>query len=312
MPDTRIVFMGTPEFAVPSLDILVENGYPVVGVVTATDKLGGRGKNKLLESPVKKAALRHGIPVLQPRNLKSESFQDELRALKADLQIVVAFRMLPVGVWKMPRLGTFNLHGSLLPKYRGAAPINWAVINGEKETGATTFFIREEIDTGDVLLRHRIPIGLNDTAGDVHDRMMIEGADLVLRTVRLIEGGDYQLEKQDDSRATPAPKIHRETCRIDFDRPIGEIHDFVRGLSPYPAAWTMMNNAQLKIIRTRVELGEHDLAPGTVLSDDTSFFKVAAPDGYLKVEELQLAGRKRMKTEDFLRGYSVPPDTILQ
>ncbi len=307
----RIVFMGTPEFAVPSLEKLVEAGYPVVGVITATDKLGGRGGKHLLESPIKKAAVRLGIPVLQPGSLKAAEFQAELRALRAELQIVVAFRMLPEAVWDMPALGTFNLHGSLLPKYRGAAPINWAVMNGETETGATTFFIRHEIDTGDVLLQHRIPIGPDDTAGDVHDRMMIEGADLVLRTVQLIESGDYNLAKQDDSLAIPAPKIHRETCRIDWTQPLPEIHNFVRGLSPWPAAWTLLEGSNLKVIRAHAEPDDHAHAPGTVATVDKTYLKVACPGGYLVIEELQLAGRKRMTTEDFLRGVEVPPRLIL-
>ncbi|MCP9235154.1 methionyl-tRNA formyltransferase [Lewinella sp. JB7] len=309
--ELRIVFMGTPEFAVPSLEKLVEAGYRVVGVVTATDKLGGRGGKQLLESPVKKAADRLGIPVLQPRNLKAPGFQEALRELRADLQIVVAFRMLPVAVWQMPRLGTFNLHGSLLPKYRGAAPINWAVINGERETGATTFFIRHEIDTGDVLLQHRMPIGENETAGDVHDRMMEEGAELVVNTVRLIQSGDYSLRKQDDAAATPAPKIHRDTCRISWDQPVAEIHNFVRGLSPWPAAWTTLAGEQLKIIRSRARMDAHDRPAGEIRIVDGSL-EVACADGYLIVEELQLAGRRRMRTEDFLRGSSLPPDAILE
>jgi len=307
----RIVFMGTPDFAVPSLEILIAAGYPVVGVITATDKMGGRGGKQLLESAVKKCAVKHGIPVLQPEKFRDEGFQAELRALRADLQIVVAFRMLPASVWDMPPLGTFNLHGSLLPKYRGAAPINWAVIRGERETGCTTFFLRHEIDTGDVLLQRRIPIGENDTAGDVHDRMMLEGAELVLQTVRLIEGGEYEPKRQDDTAATSAPKIHRATCEIDWAEPAAEVHNFIRGLSPWPAAWTMMNNAQLKIIRTTLEAADHDLPPGTVLTDEKSFMKVAAPGGYVNVLQLQLAGRKRMSVGDFVRGGVLPPTVVL-
>ena len=307
----RIVFMGTPEFAVPSLRRLVQEGYPVVGVVTATDKLGGRGGKQLLESPVKKAAQELGIPVLQPKNLKSPVFTEALSALDAELQIIVAFRMLPEVVWAMPRLGTFNLHGSLLPKYRGAAPINWAVINGERETGATTFFIRHAIDTGDILLQHRMPIGKNETAGDVHDRMMVEGADLVQRTVQLIESQDYTPQRQDDTAATPAPKLSREMCRIDWERPVQEVHNFVRGLSPWPAAYTTLNDAQLKIIRCRLLAEQHGLPAGTVRTDEKSYLRVACLDGYLDVLELQLAGRKRMGTEDFLRGVALPPNTAL-
>ena len=313
MTDTkpRIVFMGTPDFAVPSLRRLVEEGYPVVGVVTATDKLGGRGGKQLLQSPVKKAAGKLGIPVLQPKNLKAPDFVEALAALRADLQVVVAFRMLPEVVWAMPHLGTFNLHGSLLPKYRGAAPINWAVIRGERETGATTFFIQQAIDTGDILLQHRMPIGENETAGDVHDRMMAEGAGLVVRTVWLIESGEYTLQRQDDTAATPAPKLSREMCRIDWERPLPEVHNFVRGLSPWPAAYTTLHDAQLKIIRCRAVPEGHDLVAGSVLTDDKTYLRVACPGGYLEVMELQLAGRKRMGTEDFLRGVSLPPDTVL-
>ena len=309
-PLPRIVFMGTPAFAVPSLRALVAAGYPVVGVVTATDKYGGRGGKKLLQSPVKTTALELAIPVLQPKNLKSADFLRDLRALRADLQVVVAFRMLPTAVWEMPRLGTFNLHGSLLPKYRGAAPINWAVINGEQETGATTFFIQEAIDTGDILLQHRMPIGPNETAGDVHDRMMVEGAELVVRTVRLIETGKFVLQQQEDSRATPAPKLSREQSQIDWNRPVQEVHDFVRGLSPWPAAWTTLDGLQLKIIRSRVAPSSHQLAPGTVRMTDDGI-RVACADGYLEVMELQLAGRKRMAAADFVRGGQLVSGTIL-
>jgi len=297
--------MGTPEFAVPSLEILLAAGYPVVGVITATDKMGGRGGKKLLESAVKKCALKHAIPILQPKNLKSPEFQAELKALGADLQIVVAFRMLPVAVWDMPPQGTFNLHGSLLPKYRGAAPINWAVINGEAETGCTTFFLQQEIDTGDVLLQKRLPVGLNDTAGDVHDRMMLLGAELVLETVQLIEAGNYELQPQDGNLATPAPKLHRENCQIDFTQEVQQVHNFIRGLSPWPAAWTKLGEDQLKIIRTSMEEAAHTQVPGTLLSDGRTSLRVACPGGYLHIHQLQLAGRKRMKTEDFLRGTAV-------
>jgi methionyl-tRNA formyltransferase len=296
--------MGTPDFAVPSLQILVQNGYKVVGVVTATDKYGGRGKKQLLESPVKKYAVEQGIPVLQPKNLKSPEFQEELRALNANLQVVVAFRMLPEAVWDMPEHGTFNLHGSLLPRYRGAAPINWAVINGDTETGVTTFFIRHEIDTGDVLFQEKMPIGPNETAGEVHDRMMLLGAETVLKTVKAIASGDYHLQKQDDALATKAPKLFRETCEIDFDQPVEKVHNFVRGLSPYPAAWTTLDGKQLKVLRAHYEKADADAQPGTFISDNKSWIKIAAADGWLVVTELQLQGRKRMKTSDFLNGFS--------
>jgi methionyl-tRNA formyltransferase len=295
--------MGTPEFAVPSLDMLARNGYNVVGVVTATDKMGGRAKKKRLESPVKKYALAHGIPLLQPTNLKSEEFQEQLRAWNADLQVVVAFRMLPEAVWNMPRIGTFNLHGSLLPQYRGAAPINWAIINGEKETGVTTFFIRHEIDTGDILLQDRLPIAPDETAGEVHDRMMHVGAELVLKTIQLIEADEYELKQQDHSQASKAPKIFHETCEIDFDQPTQTVHNFIRGLSPYPAAWTALDGKKLKILRTGMEVKPHDQPPGTFLSDNKNWIKVAAQDGFVWLHELQLQGRKRMMVKDFLNGY---------
>lgn len=305
MNKPRIVFMGTPDFAVPSLEILIENGYEVVGVVTATDKLGGRGGKQLLESAVKKAAVKHDIPVLQPNNLKATDFLEELRALKADLQIVVAFRMLPEAVWNMPKLGTFNLHGSLLPKYRGAAPLNWAIMNGDQETGVTTFFLQHEIDTGDMLLQGKMPIGPNDTAGDVHDKLMHIGAELVLSTVMLIEEDDYRTQKQNDELATPAHKLFRENCEIDFAKPAQTVHNFVRGLSPYPTAWTTLNGETLKVIKTSLEEGMHQLSPGTIITDGKKELKVACGNGYVHLEELQLAGRRRMDKVSFLNGNEV-------
>ena len=308
----RIVFMGTPEFAVPSLDILVKNGYEVVGVVTATDKLGGRGGKQLMQSAVKKYALANGLKVLQPPRLKAPEFIEELKALKADLQVVVAFRMLPEVVWNMPPLGTFNLHASLLPKYRGAAPINWAIIKGEKETGLTTFFIKHDIDTGDLLFQERLPIGENETAGELHDRMMIKGAELVLKTVRAIESGNYQLQKQDESLVCHAPKIYHETCKIDFNKSTQEVHNFIRGLSPYPAAWTEVavnhpkegiQMLELKIFRSEKESGAHKLKAGTLLSDTRKQLKIATSDGFVRLLEVQLAGRKRMDATAFLNGY---------
>lgn len=299
----RIVFMGTPEFAVPSLDILVKNGYDVVGVITATDKMGGRGKKKRLESAIKKYARQHNLRTLQPKNLKAPEFLDKLRSLKADLQVVVAFRMLPEAVWDMPRLGTFNLHGSLLPKYRGAAPINWAVVRGEKQTGVTTFFIRHQIDTGDILLQKTMPIDENETAGDVHDRMMMLGAEAVLETVQMIEHGDYSLQIQDDSLATKAPKIYHETCEIDFDQPTETVHNFIRGMSPYPAAWITLDGKNLKILQTTKEIAAHDHPPGRFFSDHKKILKISTRDGYVQVHRLQLEGRKRMNVIDFLNGY---------
>lgn len=299
----RIVFMGTPEFAVPSLETLLDNDYEVVGVVTAADKRGGRGKKKLIESAVKRLAARRKLPILQPHNLKDPDFVAQMRRLNADLQVVVAFRMLPKVIWSMPPKGTFNLHGSLLPKYRGAAPINWAIINGESETGVTTFFIQQAIDTGDILFQEKMPIGEQETAGDVHDRMMLLGARVVLKTVRAIESDDYTLKKQDDSQASNAPKLHHDTCEIDFDQPTKKVHDFIRGLSPYPAAWTTLDSQELKILRTTPEPSAHQLPPGTFIPENQKQLRIATADGFIQVHELQLAGRRRMSVVDFLNGY---------
>ena len=298
--------MGTPEFAVPSLAILLENGYDVAGVVTATDKYGGRGNKVLLESAVKKYAVEKGIKVLQPTKLRDPAFLEELAALKADLQIVVAFRMLPEVVWDMPSKGTFNLHGSLLPKYRGAAPINWAVIRGEEVTGVTTFFIQHKIDTGDIILQREMPIGPDDTAGDVHDRMMELGAETVLETVRMIETDQIELQVQDHAAATKAPELFKETCEIDFHQTSEEVHNFIRGLSPYPAAWTTLGGKQLKILRSEVAM-TMDMPtsePGIFSSDNKSYIQVSTANGYINLLELQLQGRKRMKVKDFLNGYT--------
>jgi len=295
--------MGTPEFAIPSLEILLENRYDIVGVITAIDKFGGRGNKRLIESAVKKFARTKGLKILQPKNLKAPEFLNELKELKPDLQVVVAFRMLPEVVWDLPTIGTFNLHGSLLPKYRGAAPINWAIIKGEKETGVTTFFIKHEIDTGDLLFQEKMPIGEDDTAGDVHDRMMLLGAKVVLKSVRAIENGTYELKPQDHQLATKAPKIFHETCEINFDQPTEQVHNFIRGLSPYPAAWTSLNDLQLKIFRTQKERKSHDLSAGKFVSDNRTFIKIATADGFVHVLEMQLQGRKRMDVKAFLNGF---------
>lgn len=299
----RIVFMGTPDFAVPSLKILVENGYEVVGVITATDKMGGRGNKQLLQSDVKKYAVQQGLRVLQPKNLKAPEFIEELRSLKADLQIVVAFRMLPEVVWSMPPLGTFNLHASLLPKYRGAAPINWAIIRGERETGVTTFFLKHAIDTGDIILQRKTPIGENETFGEVYYRLQEIGAGVVLETVRLIGQDAVELKMQDESTVSRAPKIFHEDCRIDFSQSVEEVHNFIRGLSPYPAAWTLVDGQKLKIFDTRKEPGPVNHKPGTFVTDGKKWLKVAATDGYVQIRELQLQGRKRMDVRSFLNGY---------
>lgn len=301
----RIVFMGTPEFAVSSLDILVEQGYNIVGVVTATDKWGGRGGKKLIESEVKKYAQRTGLRILQPKNLKAPEFVSELKSLQADLQIVVAFRMLPEVVWNMPRLGTINLHGSLLPKYRGAAPIHWAVINGETETGVTTFFLQHEIDTGDILIQDKMPIKDDDNVGKVHDRMMALGAKTVLKSVQMIEKGNYQLLPQDDTAATKAPKLFTHNTEINFNQNTQEVYNFIRGLSPYPAAWTTFLDKKLKIYAATQEITSHNLDTGDYTSDGKSFLKFATKDGFIHCEELQLQGKKRMGVKDFLNGVKV-------
>ncbi len=310
--DLRIVYMGTPEFAVESLKRLVEGGYNIVGVITMPDKPMGRHGSVLQPSPVKQYAVSQGLKVLQPEKLKNEEFVAELRDLNADLQIVVAFRMLPEVVWSMPRLGTFNLHASLLPQYRGAAPINWAVINGDTETGITTFFLKHEIDTGEIIDQVRVPIADTDNVEVVYERLMRLGGDLVLNTVDAILEGSVKTIPQEElaqvGELRPAPKIFKETCRIDWIIGVKRIYDFVRGLSPYPAAWTELyqegtDPVMLKIFETEKLFCEHSLAPGTIVTDCKTYFKIASFDGYVNVLSLQLAGKKRMEINDFLRGY---------
>ncbi len=295
--------MGTPDFAVPTLDALVENGYNVVGVITATDKMGGRGGKKVLQSAVKRYAVEKGLKVLQPKNLKNPEFVEELRSLKADLQVVVAFRMLPVVVWDMPPIGTINLHGSLLPKYRGAAPIHWAVMNGEQETGVTTFFLQHAIDTGDILMSESLPIGENDTTGMVHDKMMELGAKVVLKSVQTIEKGDYKLKPQDNSQVSKAPKLFHESCEINFNQPTALVHNFIRGLSPFPAAWTIIDDTELKIFLSEKEIVEHQHTAGQLVTDAKSFMKFATKDGFIHALEVKLAGKRKMAVKDFLNGY---------
>jgi len=301
--------MGTPDFAVATLQRLVENNFEVVAVVTAPDKPVGRGL-RMSESPVKKYAVSQNIPVLQPEKLKNKAFLEELAACRADLQVVVAFRMLPEAVWAMPPKGTINLHGSLLPQYRGAAPINWAVINGEKTTGVTTFFIEKEIDTGKIIFTDSLEIGENDTAGDLHDKMMWTGADLVVKTVKAIEAGHYPERSQDfSSELKAAPKIFKETTAIDWTRDAASLHNFVRGLSPYPAAWTSLAGKQLKIFETR----PLDTLPGNMervqneeyplYTDHKKNLVAQTGNGFLSLLSLQLEGKKRMTAEEFLRGY---------
>lgn len=295
--------MGTPDFAVASLDILVKNGFDVVGVVTATDKLGGRGGKDLLQSAVKKYAVEHGLRVLQPEKLRDPNFIEELQSLKADLQVVVAFRMLPEMVWNMPPKGTINLHGSLLPAYRGAAPIHWAVINGEQETGVTTFFLQHEIDTGDILMSAKLPIGANETTGDVHDKMMQLGAEIVLESVKKIEKGDYILSPQDDTKASKAPKIHLETCKIDFNQNTETVYNFIRGMSPFPTAWTMLNGTIFKIYKAKKIDQKPEEQPGEFRFEGKKQLWVATQDGYIDLEEVQLQGKKKMNIVEFLNGF---------
>jgi methionyl-tRNA formyltransferase len=318
--ELKIVFFGTPDFAVESLSRLVDGGYNVAAVVTMPDKPAGRGR-QLQESDVKRYAVAHGLPVLQPASLKDEAFIEELRSFDAQLFIVIAFRMLPEAVWQMPPLGTFNLHASLLPRYRGAAPINWAVMNGDTETGVTTFFLKHEIDTGDVIQQRSCPIGREDNVEVIHDRLMVMGADMVLETVDAIIAGAVKPIPQDQlltagQQPTPAPKIFKDTCRIDWSRPAEALYNHIRGLSPYPAAWTILNddNGQetaLKIYKT----GEPEVfttgekpAPGTILADRKTL-RIACADGWLQVLSLQQSGKKRMDTDAFLRGFTLSPGT---
>lgn len=311
----RIVYMGTPDFAVESLRCLVEGGYNIVGVVTGPDKAVGRHGSVLQPTPVKQYAVEHGLRVLQPEKLKDEAFIDELRSLEADLQIVVAFRMLPEVVWAMPPLGTFNLHASLLPQYRGAAPINWAVINGDTETGVTTFFLKHEIDTGAVIRQVRVPISDTDCVGDVHDRLMLLGGRVVCETVDAIIDGTAEATPQElmtTEELRPAPKIFKDTCRIEWECPTKRVYDFIRGLSPYPAAWTTLVTPEgtemvVKIYKASIASASKEGLPcGTIVTDGKRYINVYTLDGVLSLRTLQLAGKKRMGVEDFLRGFRLP------
>lgn len=309
--------MGTPDFAVPSLDILVKNKFDVVAVVTSPDRPAGRGQ-QIHQSAVKLYALEQGIRVLQPEKLKDENFVNELRALKADLQIVVAFRMLPEVVWNMPSMGTYNLHASLLPKYRGAAPINWAVINGEKESGVTTFKLKHEIDTGNILYREKVKIGDATTAGELHDALMQVGSGLMLKTVTAIQDaftGKQELEfiKQDDESTSHAPKLFKDTCKINWSKGPGEIYNLIRGLSPYPAAYTELRNAagelqSVKIFSSTYETDSHNHTNGSLLTDNKTFLKVNCQGGSIDIKELQLQGKKRLAIQEFLKGFKFNGD----
>jgi methionyl-tRNA formyltransferase len=306
--DLRIVFMGTPEFAVPSLDKLLQAGSNIVGVITAPDRPAGRGMN-LQQSAIKKFAAEKGLQILQPVKLKDPEFLQQLQSLKADLQIVVAFRMLPEVVWNMPPMGTVNLHGSMLPQYRGAAPINWAIINGEKETGATTFKLQHQIDTGNILLQQKIIIGDDETAGELHDKMKAVGADLLLRTVNglinesLTETPQSSSDQEGQAILREAPKISTENLKINWNKNVGEVYNLIRGLSPYPAAFTLLNNKTLKIYKSQKEIIQPIIAEGNFETDKKTFLKFACTNGYISIKELQLEGKKRMSIEDFLRGF---------
>ena len=315
--DLRIVYMGTPEFAVESLRCLVEGGYNVVGVITMPDKPAGRG-HKIQFSPVKQYALEHNLPLLQPEKLKDETFVEALRAWEADLQIVVAFRMLPEVVWNMPRFGTFNLHASLLPQYRGAAPINWAVMNGDTETGITTFFLKHEIDTGEVIQQVKVPISDTDDVGTIHDKLMFLGGKLVVETVDAILDGTVRSIPQEEMAVVgelrPAPKIFKDTCRINWSKSVKHIYDHIRGLSPYPAAWTELLQpgaeilSPVKIFQTEKITKLHQLQPGSIATDGKTYLHVAAADGFVNILSLQLPGKKRLQTEELLRGFKITPE----
>jgi len=309
----RIVYMGTPDFAVEPLKKLVENGYNVVGVVTNPDKPAGRGQ-KIKESTVKQYAGSKSLKILQPDKFKSDSFLNDLRQLNADIQIVVAFRMLPEVVWNMPKQGTFNLHASLLPQYRGAAPINWAIINGELKTGVTTFFLKHDIDTGNIIFQEEVNINKNDNAGTLHDKLMYKGADLVLKTVDAIINNDYPQIKQKElinheSAIKQAPKIFKADCKINWNQDIDTIYNLIRGLSPYPASWSEITDSenqriQLKIYTSEKEEALHNKTAGEIITDEKNFLKVAVKGGYIYITELQQAGKRKMSVSDFLRGFN--------
>lgn len=301
----RIIFMGTPDFAVASLTAIHDQGFNIVGVITSTDKYGGRGRRELLESPVKKEAMRLGLNILQPPRLKNREFVKHLKTLKADIQIVVAFRMLPERVWNMPRLGTYNIHGSLLPKYRGAAPIHWAVINGEKETGVTAFKLKHEIDTGSILSQVKMKIGDNESTGDVYNRMKIIGAELACDMLQIIKSEDFKLIEQDATQVSEAPKIYHETCQIDFTKSTREVHNLIRGLSPFPQAWTKVGNIEIKVLRSAIINSEVILSAGSWLSDNKTYIHIGTEDGIVSLEKIKVSGKRAMDVADFLNGQDL-------
>lgn len=312
--EIRIVFMGTPEFSVTILKGILEAGYTVSGVVTAPDKPAGRGR-KIQQSAVKKFALKNNLKVLQPTNLKSEDFLEELKNLKANLQVVVAFRMLPKSVWQIPKNGTFNLHASLLPEYRGAAPINWAIINGEEKTGVTTFFIDDKIDTGEIILQKEVEILPNENAGELHDKLMYLGSDLVNETIALIAKGKVKTKQQPKKEFKPAPKLYKDTCQIDWTNSIENIYNKIRGLAPYPLAWTTINNdtdvLEMKIYDVEKEVETHNLPTGKIITTKKEM-KIAVPKGFINIKELKVAGKRKMDVVSFLNGYSFSENSFVK
>jgi len=302
--------MGSPEFAVPSLDILVKNGFEVVAVVTSSDSYGGRGGKQLIESAIKKYAIQHHIPVLQPKNLKSPDFLEELASFKADLQIVVAFRMLPEAVWNMPPLGTYNLHGSLLPKYRGAAPINRAIMNGETETGVTSFKLQHKIDTGDMMFQEKTPIYADEDAGSVHDRLMYLGADVVLKTVQAVEKGKITLKRQSDEEATEAPKIFHDDCQLDFSKSTKEVYNKIRGLSPYPGAWCNIDGKEFKILQAQMVPSGDGIPYGSIKCNQRNQLQIKCGDGYISVLKIKPEGKKAMLITEYLNGHKVDSASV--
>ena len=305
----RIVFMGSPDFARPSLEIILASGYDVAAVVTVPDKPAGRGQ-RMSTSAIKECAVRHSLPLLQPVQLKDPDFRSRLQALQADLFVVVAFRILPVEIFTIPRLGSFNLHASLLPKYRGAAPINWAIIRGEKESGVTSFFLKETVDTGNVILQARVPVGPNMTAGELHDALAEVGAEIVLHTVRLIEMGKAAPKEQESTFVSPAPKIYKEQCRIDWTKPAVEVHNFIRGLSPRPCAYGCDGSTTLKVYRSLLGPAARSAAPGALVVEEGRLY-AGTGSGLVELLELQQEGKKRHTAAEFLRGYHFSPTTVL-
>ncbi len=299
----RIIFMGTPEFAIPSLRILIEHSYEIAAVVTTPDKPRGRGQHVSF-TPIKEFALQHQLPILQPDSLRDQKFINEIHALNSDLIVIVAFRILPKEIFTIPKYGSFNLHASLLPKYRGAAPINWAIINGETETGVTTFFLQEKVDTGSIILQARVEIDSDENAGELYKKLSDAGADIVVQTVRLIELGKAQPRMQDDSLATPAPKIFKDDCRIEWNKPARQIHNFIRGLSPYPSSWTVHSGKIIKIHRSNILESSINL-PGEVILRTNNALHIGTSEGAISILEIQQEGKKKLGVEEFLRGYSI-------